>query len=264
MGQTLKLASVALTAAALAASSPSAWSLQTVEGSDGVTVEGILSLKEPTRIRIDGAAIVNVFGNIYSSNCAPAPAGGGGAPTTPQINPSGEIVLECDADKGEIYVRPVGGSLKPVNLFVSSATATYTLLLRKSDTPADTIVIRDKAPRQAKASPSTSERTPVHVRALKSMLVAMASDSVPTDIRVDEVSRPMLLWKEANFLLTRIYEGRGLVGERYVLTNISNDNMVVAEQEFDRDGAGVLAVSVETHNLRPGDRTIVYVIRTGS
>ena len=51
-------------------------------------------------------------------------------------------MLECDADKGEIYVRPVGGLGKPVNLFISSQHATYTLLLRRSDTPADTIVIR--------------------------------------------------------------------------------------------------------------------------
>ena len=70
---------------------------------------------------------------------------------TAQVNPAGEIVLECDTDKGEIYVRPVGKTTKPVNLFVSSQHATYTLLLRRSDTPADTIVIRDKAPRQARA-----------------------------------------------------------------------------------------------------------------
>jgi conjugal transfer pilus assembly protein TraE len=37
------------------------------------------------------------------------------------VNPGGEIVLECDRDKGEIYIRPVGDSAKPVNLFISSA-----------------------------------------------------------------------------------------------------------------------------------------------
>jgi hypothetical protein len=28
-----------------------------------------LSIKEATRIRVDGAPITNVFGNIYSTNC---------------------------------------------------------------------------------------------------------------------------------------------------------------------------------------------------
>ena len=172
-------------------------------------------------------------------------------------------MLECDSDRGEIYVRPVGGMGKPVNLFVSSATATYTLLLRRSDTPADTILIRDKTPRQSKATAAPDARQGTHVRSLKAMLVAMSSDRVPTDVRVEEVNRPVQLWTEARFSLVRIFEGRGLVGERYLLTNVSDQNMVLAEQEFDRENGGVLAVSIENHNLRPGETTTVYVIRQG-
>ncbi len=188
------------------------------------------------------------------------------APATGAINPAGEIVLECDVDKGEIYVRPVGGPGKPVNLFVSTQQATYTLILRRSDTPADTIVIRDKTARFARTDPTgtASARTPQHVRALKGMLVAMASDRAPTDIRVEELSRPIQLWQEAKFALVRLYEGRGLVGERYVLTNVSNQDMVLAEQEFDRERGNVLAISIENHNLRPGESTTVYVIRQGT
>ena len=242
----------------------------------------MLSIKEPTRIRIDGAPITNVFGNIYSSNCGPAittqPGGVSNGQVSPvpqgntaQVNPAGEIVLECDTDKGEIYVRPVGklvGNIgKPVNLFVSSQHATYTLLLRRSDTPADTIVIRDKAPRQARAeqgNANPSARQAQHVRSLKAMLVAMTSDRVPIDIRVEEVSRPVQLWVEASFSLTRLYEGRGLIGERYLLTNVSNQNMVLAEQEFDRETGSVLGVAIENHNLRPGESTAIYVIRQGA
>jgi conjugal transfer pilus assembly protein TraK len=45
------------------------------------------------------------------------------------------------------------------------------------------------------------------------MLVAMAADRPPADIRVDEVNRPIQLWQEAKFALVRLFEGRGLVGE---------------------------------------------------
>ena len=68
-----------------------------VEATDGVTVEAVLAIKEPTRIRIDGASITNVFGNIYSSNCGAAVStqpGTGSTPVLPQTNPAGEIVLE--------------------------------------------------------------------------------------------------------------------------------------------------------------------------
>jgi conjugal transfer pilus assembly protein TraD len=101
----------------------------------------------------------------------------------------GDLLLECDRDKGEIYVRPVGSGSKPLSLFVSSASATYTLLLRRASTAADTIVIRDRTPRQdAKARSSVPARSAGHVRSLKAMLVAMASDKVPPDIRAEEVN----------------------------------------------------------------------------
>ena len=248
--------------------------LQLVEASDGVSVEAVLSIKEPTRIRVDGSSITNVFGNIYSTNCgsaitnaAPAQPGAAPMPPTGSINPAGEIVLECDVDKGEIYVRPVGGPGKPVNLFVSTQHATYTLLLRRSDTPADTIVIRDKTVRLSRVEPggaSAADRTSQHVRSLKGMLVAMSSERAPADIRVEEVNRPIQLWQEAKFALVRQYEGRGLIGERYLLTNVSSQDMVLAEQEFDRERGNVLAISIENHNLRPGESTTVYVIRQGT
>lgn len=253
-----------------------AHALQTLEARDGVAVEAILSIKEPTRIRIEGAPITDVFGNIHSSNCGVTGAATAGAAiSTPVANPGGEIVLECDRDKGEIYIRPVGESNKPVNLFISSAQATYTLVLRRSDTPADTIVIRDKTPRQvqpaaagAQGPHGTFGPSANHVRSMKAMLVAMASDRVPPDIRVDEVNRPMQLWAESRFSLMRRYEGRGLLGEKYLLQNVSPAVMVLAEQEFDRpdskDGGQVVGVAIENHNLRPGESTNVFVIRRGT
>lgn len=280
---------LAALAAVLAAAAWPAHALQIVEGRDGVAVEAILSIKEPTRIRIEGAPITDVFGNIYSSNCGGA-SGPAGAPSlangttpitasSPTVNPAGEVVLECDRDKGEIYVRPVGqtpdGGGKPVNLFVSSALATYTLVLRRADTPADTIVIRDRTAKVTAAigpGHAGSVSAPLgssanHVRALKALLVAMASDRTPSDVRIEELNQPIQLWAEARFSLIRRFESRDLVGERYLLTNVSDRIMVLAEQEFDRpdnaDGGHVLGIAVETHNLRPGESTAVYVIRRG-
>ena len=256
--------------------------LQVIDVRDGVAVEAILSIKEPTRIRIEGAPITDVFGNIHSSSCGVASPNATSptlpGPAMPTVNPAGEVVIECDRDKGEIYVRPVGltpdGSGKPVNLFISSAHATYTLVLRRSDTPADTIVLRDKTTpltlQAMEAGPSAAAPrgpSPNHIRTMKALLVAMASDRTPPDIRVEEIGQPVQLWTEARFALMRRFEGRGLIGERYALTNISASPMVLAEQEFDRpdapDAGQVLGVAIEHHNLRPGDSTSVYVIRRG-
>lgn len=262
-----------------------AHALQVLEASDGVAVEAIVSQKEPTRIRIEGSPITDVFGNIHSSHCGGAPLPAAASPGVPSstpglasptalsssaVNPSGDVIVECDRDKGEVYIRPVGDATRPINLFVSSATATYTLVLRRSDTPADTIVIRDKTPQALR--PSVAEAVPSgpapnHVRTMKALLVAMASDRVPPDVKVDETSRPIQLWAESRFTLLRRYEGRGFVGEKYALQNISATSMVLAEQEFDRPdsrfGGEVAGIAIENHNLRPGDSTSIYVIRRG-
>lgn len=290
-----KLTLAAATAAAGLSLSLQAQALQLLTTSDGVAVEGIISIKEPTRIRIEGAAITDVFGNIHSSHCAASPAplmGPGAAPTGASLsgslapgapgisgsstsNPDGEVVVECDRDKGEIYIRPVGAGDKPVNLFVSSATATYTLVLRRADVPADTIVIRDKALRSSRPGAAISSlqgasfgSAPSHVRAMKALLVAMASKAVPPDIRVIEDPRPLQLWAQTRFLLLRLYEGRGLVGELYSLQNLSDAPLVLSEQFFDRSdeatGTEMTGVAIDRHHLRPGESTQVYVIRRGA
>lgn len=246
----------------LAISAAPVLALQTVEARDGVSVEASIALKEATRIKVDGERITEVFGNIYSSNCGGVAAVNrdAGQPFA-AINPTGEIVLECDKDKGEIYVKPVSAGGKPVNLFISTARSTYTLVLKRVDMPADTIVLKDRALQAAARLERVDGTSPSHVRALKQMLTAMASDRVGVDVRVEEVNRPVQLWAESRFTLLRVYEGRDLIGEKYLLTNISNEPMVLAEQEFDREQGGVVGVSIESHNLRPGESTNVFVLR---
>ena len=84
-------------ASALLISATPTLALQTIDARDGVSVEASIALKEATRIKVDGANITEVFGNIYSSNCGGVAAVNRdpGQPVA-AINPSGEIVLECD------------------------------------------------------------------------------------------------------------------------------------------------------------------------
>ena len=141
-----------LTLALLLISVTPAFALQTIEARDGVSVEASIALKEATRIKVDGANITEVFGNIHSSNCGGVAAVNRDAgPSLAAINPAGEIFLECDKDKGEIYVKPVAAGAKPVNLFISTSNSTYTLILKRVDMPADTIVLKDRAWLQAAA-----------------------------------------------------------------------------------------------------------------
>lgn len=228
---------------------------------DGATVEAVVAMNEPTRIRVDGAKIIDVVGNIYSSSCAPK--GGAASPTPAAVNSQGEFVLGCDLLKGEIFVRPVGKATKPINLFVSTERATYTLLLRRADVPAGTIVLVDKNVRMAQGNVPRIGKAATHVRALKAMLLIMTGTRSADEVTVEELGQTMRLWREARFELVRQYNGLGMVGEEYRLTNTSNGQMVLAEQEFDREQDGVLGVAIERMTLQPREQTAVYVIRSG-
>src|SRR5206468_6729151 len=117
-----------------------------------------------------GERITEVFGNIYSSNCGGLAVNRDAGQPVAAINPTGEIVLECDKDKGEIYVKPVSAGAKPVNLFISTAKSTYTLILKRVDMPADTIVVKDRTLQATAPSERAGGTSPSHVRALKQML----------------------------------------------------------------------------------------------
>jgi len=233
---------------------------QIVDVRDGASVEALVSLREPTRVRIEGALIREVFGNLQSTNC------GGSAPTAGMPSPAGsgaEVLVECDLEKGEIYLRPVGLPDKPINLFVSSPQATYTLLLRPIDRPADTIVLRDRTPVANEAASVVRGASANPIRRLKGLLVAMASGLLPPDIHAEPVNRDVPLWAQVRFTFLQRFEGRGLVGEHYALQNLGSEVIVLAEQEFDREAGQVAGVAIEHHNLRPGERTNVYVLRFG-
>jgi conjugal transfer pilus assembly protein TraK len=226
-----------------AASSASVQALQLLDARDGVSVAAKLSLQEPTRIKVEGSAIGEVFGNVWQD----------------KANPTGEVIVETDPVKGEIYVRPVSATAtKPINLFVSTAHATYTLLLQPVDMPADTIVLRDRTPRVARSAISHG-KAPGHVRALTTFLRAMANESPAAEMRIEDTAIDVRLWQDTRFTLLRRYETPGLIGERYLLTNLGEAPLALESRWLDKEG--VLAVSVEQALLEPMASTNVFVVR---
>ena len=224
-----------LLASLLAASLPAA-AIQVLEGTDGQTLVGKLSQKELTRVVVERERIRRVTGN------------------------AGEFFLEKDEEKGQIFIRPAAqDATKPINLFIATDRSTFALLLQPVDLPAETIVIK---PALGQREPARVQRSGSYVRAIKNLLLAMAGDALPRDMEVREVAQEVALWKEARFTLTRKYIGQGLIGEKYLLTNVSAAPMVIAEQELYKEG--VVAVSVENMNLAAGESSNVFIIRERS
>jgi conjugal transfer pilus assembly protein TraK len=197
-------------------------------------VLGKISRKEVTRIAFERDRIRKVTGN------------------------AGEFVLEKDEEKGEIFIRPAAPeSTKPINLFITSERSTVALLLQPVDIPSDSIVIREGRPLPTSAS--RLEKSGLHVRTIKNLLLAMAGDALPDDMEVREPAQELTLWPGTRLILERVWVGAGIVGEKYQLANIGSTNLGLSERELFKPG--VMAVSLEQSSLAPGEVTSFFVIR---
>lgn len=222
----------AAVAFALACSAPLAGAVQILDGADGHTLYAKVSKKEITRLALDHGRI-----------------------TTLRFK-QGELGTDPDEDTGQLFLSVPPGSDKPINAFLTTdAGATYTLVMQVVDAPADSIVIRQHRPQQA----SPDNKAGTYDRAIKRLAAAMAGDGAPDDMQVRRVGRRLALWREATATLDAEYLTRELVGERYLVTNVSNQPMVLDEREFYRKGVSVVAL--DQLNLAPGASTRLYVVR---
>jgi len=224
----------ALLGSLLLASSLPAAALQILDAKDGDTVLAHISQKEVTRIAFEHGRIRKVTGN------------------------AGDFVLEKDEDRGQIFLRPAAADAsKPINLFVSSEHSTIGLLLQPVDAPSDTILLREREPRIPTAV--RSERNHPHVRTLKNVLIALANDQRPEDMELRPAQRELALWPGVRLTLEHAYVGNALVAETYRLANSGDTDVALAPSDLYKPG--VMAIALDTQQLRPGDATTLFVIR---
>ena len=231
-------------AAVLVAVSNPASAAQLIDARDGDTAIAKLSIKDQTRIKLERGRITDVIGDVYNKD----------------KNPAGRIVVIADEEDGEVYVRPVDGSTKPIKIDLRTERGKFSLLLQPIDTPGDTLILRPQgmAPLLQPAGPPWP-RNAAHVRAIKALTLAMAGLELPADVDLRTVNQVVTLWREVRFVLVSVYLARDLVGESYELTNISDSTLVIDERELYRDG--VQSVSVKVQQLGPGASTAVWVVR---
>jgi conjugal transfer pilus assembly protein TraK len=232
-----KLALALAVALGLASAERQALAVQIVEGGDGSTIYARLSKKEMTRLALE-------HGRIASLRVK-----------------QGELGIDPDDETGQLFLSVPDGANKPVNGFLTTdAGHTYTLVLQIVDAPADSIII--KQPGTAPTAPRGEFKAAGYDKAVKRMVSAMANDELPDDAQIKEIGRRLDLWQEAALTLERQYVAGELVGERYLVANVSQEAMVLDEREFYRKG--VSAIALDQLNLAPGAATRLYVVREKS
>lgn len=174
-----------------------------------------------------------------------------------------ELEVKNDVETGVAFVRPKVTD-KQISLFVISASgATHELVLQPVETmPLESIVIRDPIGKRStgRGDKSSIEKAGSLDQSVKRLMLIMArGEKDSSDVAYERMQTQLALWNETRFAMTGRYSTRSLIGEVYSLSNVSNRVMKLAEQELFKPG--VVAVSIDTHILRPGEQTDVFVIR---
>ncbi len=205
---------------------------QLLEVNEGQPAYAKISSTQLTRLKIIDGRIENIRGN------------------------QGEIIIEPDSSTGEAYLRPAAGG-RIINLFVTSDSGrTYTLLLSPEPIPATSIVLKELS-RVGSVTALTNSSN--YEKTLKNIILSMAREDQPQGYDIQSVGRRMPMWKGTNFVLEKKYVGQEFVGEKYTLTNKGENNLVVAEPEFYKNGT--LAVSIENMQIPKDASTNVYIVR---
>jgi len=223
----------------------SAWAVQILDAGEDVSLAARISNHDPNRIRIAGGFISMAVG--------------------PR---NGRIAIETNDKQGQIFVRlneNAPGKNKAFTLFLTDAKGRdYTLLLKPANISGESLIIRPSPNRMAARHPVGVERREARI---KRLVRVMAMDDVPRRCELSEKSHSVPLWRGTDFSMERSMQCGAFSVARYRLTNTSDKEIRLAEQEL--YGDGIAAVSVERMRLNPagvisldpGQSTMVIIVR---
>ena len=221
--------------------SGSAAAAERVEVRDGSVASAQISAHEANRLVIRNGRIHKVWGA------------------------EGKASLKADADTGQVYLLPdEGWTRQPFSLFVQDENGgVYTLSLTPANIPAETVMLvrADKTASVDTRKAQAWETSQPYEETLVALIKGMASGQTPDGYARTRLHHEFHLWQETNLVLTDRYTGSRLDGEVYAITNVTKKPLRLSEHEFYRPG--VLAVSLDKHDLAAGATTTIYLVVRG-
>lgn len=198
---------------------------------DRATLEVAISKTGLTRIAVQGDRISNVFGLM------------------------GEFLMEADEDQGQIFIRPQGMDMDdPISLTITTEEGrTQDLRLIPEDKVPEAILLVSKE----SLIPRELIRTKVSREDVIELLAACREGSIPQGYTLRKVS----LQEQTGVLpiLRELSNGQIKIQQLEILnqTPMVRD---LAPSDYG-DNSDVIAVWISKHNLHPGEKGDIYVVR---
>jgi conjugal transfer pilus assembly protein TraK len=168
-------------------------------------------------------------------------------------------LLDIKIDEGNVFVKFLEeGMVAPQEVFfVIPSSGVFSMILVPKEIPAQTVIV--KLPKEDISEALEWEKSHSYISGLKELIKNMYEERIPRGFALKEANEDKTRWKEVKMVLKKVYLGATLQGEVYELTNVSKDPLRFTENEFYEKG--ILAVSIDRHELKPGEKTELYLVK---
>jgi len=167
-------------------------------------------------------------------------------------------LLDIKLDEGNVFIKFIEGEpLSPQEVFFVVSSGVYSMILIPKEIPAQTVIVR--IPEEELSDALSWENSHSYIAGLKELIKAMYEGKPPRGFSVKEADLEVSRWGEVKTVLKQTYTGATLRGEIYELTNVSKEPVRFVEKEFYEEG--ILAVSVDRHELKPAEKTEAYLVK---
>ena len=149
----------------------------------------------------------------------------------------------------------------PQQIYFLTKDRTYSMVAVPKGIPAVTIVVQTEGDLTEDKALKWEQEHP-YIATIKGLIKSMYSHKLPPGYSITDVGDAVDVsqWDGLTQVMSKKYVGAALSGEVYTLHNKSADVVRFKEQEFYEKG--VIAVSIESHELQPDEKTSLYLVRT--
>jgi len=163
----------------------------------------------------------------------------------------GLFTVKPEPDTGAAWIKPISDKPMMSAYITDEEGQHYKLLLKVEDVPAETIIVKGRGVSSVSSLLMSKKNEPRNDDILNTTIALFNGDG---DSKHDTIP----LWKGTRFELVKVVELRGIRGETYILTNISDNQIIMDEREFYRNG--VQSVTIESSTLEAGQSTRIFIV----
>lgn len=148
----------------------------------------------------------------------------------------------------------------PQQIYFLINDSTYSMVAVPKSIPAVTVMVQTETELTEDEALKWEQEHP-YIATIKGLMKAMYANKLPPGYSLTGMNdgEDVSQWEGLSRVMSKKYVGAALSGEVYSLHNRSADVVRLKEQEFYEKG--VIAVSIDSHELRPDEKTSLYLVK---